>query len=151
MAAKAAVRDVGRVMGLQGEADTIARLIPVGPKVTLKGALESIKELQQRYDNSETNRTLIDRALALEGTVRSTGIHAAGVVVSRKPLDEIVPLQLRDPKDPKSWLVSQYEQGHLEELGLLKFDFLGLSNLTILQNSVKFIKETRGIDLDLDG
>jgi DNA polymerase-3 subunit alpha len=150
MAAKAAVRDVGRVMGLQGEADTIARLIPTGPKVTLKGSLESIKELQQRYENSETNRTLIDRALALEGTVRSTGIHAAGVVVSRKPLDEIVPLQLRDPKDPKSWLVSQYEQGHLEELGLLKFDFLGLSNLTILQNSVKFIKESRGIDLDLE-
>ncbi|HEX6779758.1 MAG TPA: DNA polymerase III subunit alpha, partial [Ktedonobacterales bacterium] len=150
MAAKAAVRDVGRVMSLQGEADTIARLIPVGPKVTLKGSLESIKELQQRYENSETNRTLIDRALALEGTVRSTGIHAAGVVVSRKPLDEIVPLQLRDPKDPKSWLVSQYEQGHLEELGLLKFDFLGLSNLTILQNSVNFIKESRGIDLDLE-
>ncbi len=150
MAAKAAVRDVGRVMGLQSEADTIARLIPTGPKVTLKGSLESIKDLQQRYTNSETTKTLLDTALALEGTVRSTGIHAAGVVVSRNPLVEIVPLQLRDAKDPKSWLVSQYEQGHLEELGLLKFDFLGLSNLTILQNSVRFIKESQGIDLDLD-
>ena len=150
MAAKAAVRDVGRVLGLPGEADTIARLIPTGPKVTLRGSLETIKDLQQRYENSETTRTILDRALALEGTIRSTGIHAAGVVISREPLVDVLPLQLRDAKDPKSWLVSQYEQEYLEEMGLLKFDFLGLSNLTILQNSVKFIKETRGFDIDLD-
>ncbi|HLW03896.1 MAG TPA: DNA polymerase III subunit alpha [Ktedonobacterales bacterium] len=150
MAAKAAVRDVGRVLSLQNEADTIARLIPTGPKVTLRGSMETIKDLQQRYDGSETTRTILDKALALEGTIRSTGIHAAGVVISREPLVDVLPLQLRDPKDLKSWLVSQYEQGYLEELGLLKFDFLGLSNLTILQNSVKFIKETRGIELDLD-
>ncbi len=150
MAAKAAVRDVGRVLSLQGEADTIARLIPTGPKVTLRGSLETVKELQQRYENSETTKTILDKAMALEGTIRSTGIHAAGVVVSREPLVNLVPLQLRDAKDPKSWLVTQYEQAHLEELGLLKFDFLGLSNLTILQNTVKFIKATRGIDLDLD-
>jgi DNA polymerase-3 subunit alpha len=150
MAAKAAVRDVGRVLSLQGEADTIARLIPTGPKVTLRGSLETIRELQQRYESSETTRTILDKAQALEGTIRSTGIHAAGVVVSREPLVEMVPLQLRDPKDPKSWLVAQYEQAHLEELGLLKFDFLGLSNLTILQNTVKFIKATRGLDLDID-
>jgi DNA polymerase-3 subunit alpha len=150
MAAKAAVRDVGRVLSLQSEADTIARLIPTGPKVTLRGSLETVKDLQQRYENSDTTKTILDTALALEGTIRSTGIHAAGVVISREPLADSVPLQLRDSKDPKSWLVSQYEQGYLEELGLLKFDFLGLSNLTILQNSVKFIKETHGIDLDLD-
>ncbi|HEY7125598.1 MAG TPA: DNA polymerase III subunit alpha [Ktedonobacterales bacterium] len=150
MAAKAAVRDVGRVLSLQGEADTIARMIPTGPKVTLRGSLETIKDLQQRYDSSETTKTILDKALALEGTIRSTGIHAAGVVVSREPLVDMVPLQRRDPKDPKSWLVAQYEQAYLEELGLLKFDFLGLSNLTILQNTVKFIKATRGIDLDID-
>ncbi len=150
MAAKAAVRDVGRVLSLQSEADTIARLIPTGPKVTLRGSLETIKDLQQRYENSETTRTILDKALALEGTIRSTGIHAAGVVISREPLVDVLPLQLRDAKDPKSWLVSQYEQTYLEELGLLKFDFLGLSNLTILQNTVRFIKETRGTDLDLD-
>jgi DNA polymerase-3 subunit alpha len=150
MAAKAAVRDVGRVLSLQSEADTIARLIPTGPKVTLRGSLETIRELQQRYENSETTRTIVDKALALEGTIRSVGIHAAGVVISREPLVDVLPLQLRDAKDPKSWLVSQYEQAHLEELGLLKFDFLGLSNLTILQNTVKFIKESRGEDVDLD-
>jgi DNA polymerase-3 subunit alpha len=150
MAAKAAVRDVGRVLSLQSEADTIARLIPTGPKVTLRGSLETIKDLQKRYEESETTKTILDTALALEGTIRSTGIHAAGVVISREPLVDVLPLQLRDAKDPKSWLVSQYEQTYLEELGLLKFDFLGLSNLTILQNSVKFIKEARGIDLDLD-
>ena len=93
---------------------------------------------------------LVDMARGLEGTVRSTGIHAAGVVISRDPLETVVPLQLRDYKDPNPWLVSQYEQAHLEELGLLKFDFLGLSNLTILMNSQKFIQQTRGIEIDLD-
>ncbi|HST87213.1 MAG TPA: DNA polymerase III subunit alpha, partial [Ktedonobacterales bacterium] len=151
MAAKAAVRDVGRVMGLQAEADRVARLIPTGPRVTIDGSLESVRELKQIYEQSAQIRTLVDMAKDLEGTVRSTGIHAAGVVISREPLDTVVPLQLRDYKDPKdTWLVSQYEQGHLEELGLIKFDFLGLSNLTILMNCVKFIRETRGIEIDLD-
>ncbi|GAC1447107.1 MAG: DNA polymerase III subunit alpha [Ktedonobacterales bacterium] len=150
MAAKAAIRDVGRVMGMQAEADRVARLIPTGPKVTIQGSLHGVKELRQLYEQSAQVRRLVDRALELEGTVRSTGIHAAGVVISREPLDTVVPLQLRDYKDPNPWLVSQYEQAHLEELGLLKFDFLGLSNLTILQNAQRFIQETRGIEIDLD-
>ncbi len=151
MAAKAAVRDVGRVMGMQIEADGVARLIPSGPNVSLKGALEGVRELKQKYEQSAQIRQLIDMALTLEGAVRSTGIHAAGVVISRDPLDQTVPLQLRDYKDPSNtWLVSQYEQGHLEEMGLIKFDFLGLSNLTILMNCRRFIQETRGIDIDLD-
>jgi DNA polymerase III subunit alpha len=150
MAAKAAIRDVGRVMGIPNEADRVARLIPAGPKVTLKGSLENVKELRQAYEQSAQIRRLVDRALDLEGTVRGTGIHAAGVVISCESLDEVVPLQLRDSKDPKSWLVSQYEQAHLEELGLLKMDFLGLSNLTTLHNTQRFIKQTHGIDIDLD-
>jgi DNA polymerase-3 subunit alpha len=150
MAARAAVRDVGRVMSRQNEADRIARLIPFGPKVTLRGALNDVRELQTLYEESPTVREIIDAALALEGTVRSTGVHAAGVVVARDPLVEMVPLQLRDTKDANSWLVAQYEQTHLESLGLLKFDFLGLSNITILQNTVKFIRESRGVELDLD-
>jgi len=151
MAAKAAVRDVGRVMGMQNEADRVARMIPSGPNISLKGSLDNVKELKQAYDQSAQIRQLVDMALTLEGTVRSTGIHAAGVVISRDPLDETVPLQLRDYKDPSNtWLVSQYEQGHIEDLGLIKFDFLGLSNLTILMNCRKFIQETRGIDIDLD-
>ena len=150
MAANAAIRDVGRVMGMPADADRVARLIPAGPKVTLKGSLADVKELRATYEQSPQIRKLVDMALDLEGTVRSTGIHAAGVVISREPLETVVPLQLRDYKDPNPWLVSQYEQAHLEELGLIKFDFLGLSNLTILQNCQRFIHETRGITLDLD-
>jgi DNA polymerase-3 subunit alpha len=150
MAAKAAVRDVGRVMGMQNEADRVARLIPTGPKVTINSALKDVAELRQTYETNSQIRTLVDTARDLEGTVRSTGIHAAGVVISREPLETVVPLQLRDYKEANPWLVSQYEQAHLEELGLLKFDFLGLSNLTILMNSQKFIQQTRGIEIDLD-
>ncbi len=151
MAAKAAVRDVGRVMGMQAEADRVARLIPAGPKVTLDGSLENVRDLKQVYNQSQEIRSLVDMARSLEGTVRSTGIHAAGVVISRVPLDTVVPLQYRDYKDPNNtWLVSQYEQMHIEDLGLIKFDFLGLSNLTILTNARKFIQETRGIEIDLD-
>jgi DNA polymerase-3 subunit alpha len=150
MAAKAAVRDVGRVMGMQNEADRVARLIPAGPKVTINSALKDVADLRQTYETNSQIRKLVDTALDLEGTVRSTGIHAAGVVISREPLETVVPLQLRDYKEANPWLVSQYEQAHLEELGLLKFDFLGLSNLTILMNSQKFIQQTRGIEIDLD-
>ena len=150
MAAKAAIRDVGRVMGLQNEADRLARLIPTGPNVTLNGSLEQVKELATAYKQDPNAQKIIDIARQLEGTVRGAGIHAAGVLISREPLEQTVPLQYRDYKDPNPWLVSQYEQAHLEELGLLKFDFLGLSNLTILQNCQEFIRQTRGIEIDLD-
>ena len=150
MAAKAAIRDVGRVMGLQNEADRLARLIPTGPNVSLNGAMEQVKELASAYKQDPNANRIIEMARQLEGTVRGVGIHAAGVLVSREPLAQTVPLQYRDYKDPNPWLVSQYEQAHLEELGLLKFDFLGLSNLTILQNCQEFIRQTRGIEIDLD-
>jgi DNA polymerase-3 subunit alpha len=150
MAAKAAIRDVGRVMGLQNEADRLARLIPAGPNVTLDGSLEQVRELATAYKQDPNANKIIDIARQLEGTVRGAGIHAAGVLISREPLEQTVPLQYRDYKDPNPWLVSQYEQAHLEELGLLKFDFLGLSNLTILQNCQEFIRQTRGIEIDLD-
>jgi DNA polymerase-3 subunit alpha len=150
MAAKAAVRDVGRVLGRQSDADRLARMIPTGPKVTLTSAKESSKELEQALQVDESLRKIYDMAKTVEGSVRSTGVHAAAVVVARDPLVEYVPLQLRDYKDPNSWLIAQYEQAHIEALGLLKMDFLGLSNLTILQNTQKFIKENRGEDVDLD-
>jgi DNA polymerase-3 subunit alpha len=150
MAAKAAIRDVGRVMGLQNEADRLARLIPTGPNVTLTDSLEKVKELAAAHKQDPNAHKIIEMARQLEGTVRGVGIHAAGVLVSREPLEQTVPLQFRDYKDPNPWLVSQYEQAHLEELGLLKFDFLGLSNLTILQNCQEFIRQTRGIEIDLD-
>jgi len=150
MAAKNSVKDVARVMGLQELGDRITRLIPSGPKVTLQNSLDGVRELNDLYKESTQARELIDQALALEGAVRGTGVHAAGVLIANERLDNFVPLQLRDPKDSKKGRVTQYEQAHLEELGLIKFDFLGLSNLTILDNTIKFIKAARGEDVVLE-
>src|SRR2546421_6816019 len=150
MAAKASVKDVARVMGEQGVGDRITRLIPTGPKVTLQGSLESVRELNDLYKENQVAQEIIDQALKLEGAVRTTGVHAAGVIVANEALEHFVPLQLRDPKDPRKGRITQYEQAHLEELGLIKFDFLGLSNLTILDNTLKFIKHSRGEDVVLE-
>src|SRR5229473_750975 len=150
MAAKASVKDVARVMGEQEVGDRITRLIPTGPKVTLKGSLDGVKELNELYRESKPARDIIDQALKLEGSVRTTGVHAAGIIIANEPLEHFVPLQLRDPRDPGKGRITQYEQTHLEELGLIKFDFLGLSNLTILDNTLKFIKQSRGEELVLE-
>ncbi|MBA2288650.1 MAG: DNA polymerase III subunit alpha, partial [Ktedonobacteraceae bacterium] len=150
MAAKASVKDAARVMGRQEVGDRITRLIPTGPKVTLQGSLDGVRELGDLYRQNPEAQELIDQALKLEGAVRSTGVHAAGVLIANEPLERFVPLQLRDPKDPSQGRVTQYEQSHLEELGLIKFDFLGLSNLTILDNALTFIKQARGEDLVLE-
>lgn len=150
MAAKASVKDVARVMGLQSVGDRITRIIPIGPKVTLQGSLDSIKELADLYKEEPEAKQIIDEALKLEGSVRSTGIHAAGVIVANEALEHFVPLQARDSKDPSKGRITQYEQAHLEELGLIKFDFLGLSNLTILDNTLKYIKATLGEDVILE-
>src|SRR6266702_3272270 len=150
MAAKAAVKDVARVMGRQDLGDRITRLIPVGPKVTLQGSLDSVKELNDLYKESRVAQQLIDQALKLKGAVRSTGVHAAGVIIANEPLERFVPLQLRDPKDASKGRITQYEQAHLEELGLIKFDFLGLSNLTILDNALKYIQQSRREEIVLE-
>ena len=150
MAAKASVKDVARVMGEQEVGDRITRLIPTGPKVTLQGSLDSVKELAELYKESRVAQDIIDQALKLEGAVRTTGVHAAGVIIANEPLEHFVPLQLRDPKDTSKGRITQYEQAHLEELGLIKFDFLGLSNLTILENTLKFIKQSRSEEVVLE-
>src|SRR6202035_165980 len=95
-------------------------------------------------------QSIIDQALKLEGSLRSTGVHAAGVIIANEALERFVPLQLRDPKDPSKGRITQYEQAHLEELGLIKFDFLGLSNLTILDNTLKYIKAVHGEDVIME-
>ncbi len=142
MAAKASVKDAARVMGEQEVGDRITRLIPTGPKVTLQGSLDTVKDLNDLYKESRVAQQIIDQALKLEGAVRTTGVHAAGVIIANEPLEHFVPLQSRDPKDLSKGRITQYEQAHLEELGLIKFDFLGLSNLTILDNALKFIKQS---------
>ena len=150
MAAKASVKDVARVMGEQEIGDRITRLIPAGPNVTLQKSLDNVKELNDLYKESKVAQEIIDQALKLEGAVRTTGVHAAGVIIANEALDHFVPLQLRDPKDSSKGRITQYEQVHLEELGLIKFDFLGLSNLTILDNTLKYIKVTRDEEVVLE-
>ena len=150
MAAKASVKDVARVMGEQEVGDRITRLIPMGPHVTLQRSLDNVRELNDLYKESRVVQEIIDQALKLEGAVRSTGVHAAGVIVANEPLEKFVPLQLRDSKDSGKGRITQYEQAHLEELGLIKFDFLGLSNLTILDNTLKYIKAAHDEEVVLE-
>jgi DNA polymerase-3 subunit alpha len=143
MLARAAVRDVARVLGMPyGEADRVAKAIPFG--VTLDDSRRNFGELQQLEQEPHVER-LLDLAEKVEGLVRSTGTHAAGVVITAEPLIALVPLER---SKGTSAIQTQYEDKSLEKLGLLKFDFLGLSNLTILDEALKLIKTSRGIDID---
>ena len=137
LAAKASVRDVGRAIGMPlHEVDRVARLIPVGPKVTIENSLTSVSDLQQLYDNDDAARDLIDKAKKLEGVARHSSTHAAGVVISRDPLVQHVPLQRAGGK-AEGDITTQYPMGNLEELGLLKMDFLGLRTLTLIGKAVE--------------
>jgi DNA polymerase-3 subunit alpha len=148
MLARAAIRDVGRVLGHSyGEVDRIAKAVPNQLGIKLDDALESAPALREQYDTDPGVKRVIDFAKQLEGVARNASTHAAGVVISREPLTELMPLQKATNSDA---LMTQYEMHAIEALGLLKFDFLGLSNLTILKNAVDLIKAHRGIDIDLD-
>lgn len=137
MAAKAVVRDVGRVLGLgYGVVDGIAKLVPNELGIKLKDALEKEEELQAKYDNDDDARQLLELALKLEGTVRNTGKHAGGVVIGSKPLDQFCPL-LCDPDG--SSVVTQLDKNDVEYAGLVKFDFLGLRTLTIIDWALQSI------------
>jgi DNA polymerase-3 subunit alpha len=143
MLARAAVRDVARVLGMPyGEADRVAKAIPFGQ--TLEDAREMVAELRDLEQEPHIVR-LLDLAEKVEGLVRSTGTHAAGVVITREPLTELVPLERS--KGNAEAIQVQYEDKALERLGLLKFDFLGLANLTILDRALKLIRDKRGIDV----
>jgi len=146
MLARAAVRDVARVLGMSyGEADRVAKVIPTGPTApTLSESRVEVAELEQLAQAPEVSR-LIDLAEKVEGLVRSTGTHAAGVVITRDPLTTLVPIER--PKGKAEGYQTQYEDKQIEKLGLLKFDFLGLSNLTILDHALKLIERQRGITI----
>jgi DNA polymerase-3 subunit alpha len=147
MAARGSIRDVGRVQQIPlPEVDRIAKLVPFGPEVTLPKALESVKDLKSLYDNDERIKKLIDTAMKIEGMVRHASVHAAGVVISKDPLSEYVPLQKLD----ENLIVTQYSMEDLEKIGLLKMDFLGLRNLTMIAHAVEILKATRGIELDIN-
>ncbi len=140
MAARMAVRDVGRVLGLSyGEVDIIAKLIPAG--VHLQEAIDTVPELKELYKSSMNVQQCINIALKLEGVVRHASMHAAGVVISKDSLTEYCPLQEAQKGDIST--VTQYSMNPIEHLGLLKMDFLGLSNLSIIQNALRIINKTR--------
>ncbi|MCI8912966.1 MAG: DNA polymerase III subunit alpha [Lawsonibacter sp.] len=148
MAARGSVRDVGRVLGVPyGEVDALAKLIPSGPgalHITLEDALKLSKQLKDAYDENPATKKLIDTAMAIEGMPRNTSTHAAGVVITRRPVVDYVPLAANDGQP-----VTQYVMTTLEELGLLKMDFLGLRNLTVLDDAAKMVRnQVPGFTLD---
>ncbi|AQR97923.1 DNA polymerase III subunit alpha [Clostridium saccharoperbutylacetonicum] len=146
MAARLCIRDVGRAMNYSyTEVDKIAKMIPTMLGITIEKALDLNPELKAAYDSDERIKTLIDVSMDLEGLPRHSSTHAAGVVIASKPLVEYVPLQKND-----EMIVTQFGMNTLEELGLLKMDFLGLRTLTVMSDAIKMVKENRGVDIDLD-
>jgi DNA polymerase III subunit alpha len=148
MLARAAIRDVGRVLGHSyGDVDRIAKAVPNQLGIKLDEAIEISPELRQMVEGDPSVRRITDFARQLEGVARNASTHAAGVVISREPLTELMPLQRATNSDA---LMTQYEMHGIEALGLLKFDFLGLSNLTILRHAVDLVRQEREIEIDLD-
>ncbi|MEG1583117.1 MAG: DNA polymerase III subunit alpha, partial [Cetobacterium sp.] len=146
MKARAALRDVGRVLDINlAKVDKVAKLIPTF--TTLEGALKESLELREIYSEDKEIRNLIDLSQRLENKVRHASIHAAGVVITKEPLTDVVPLY-SDNKDKT--ISTQYQMKELEELGLLKMDFLGLRNLTNIQRTIDYIKETKGKNIKLE-
>lgn len=144
MAAKGAIRDVGRAINMAySQVDYIAKMIPTDLGMTIGKALEVNKTLKEEYDNNEEVKNLIDMAMAVEGLSRHTSTHAAGVVISKEPITKYAPL-LRNGDS----ITTQYNMIELEELGLLKMDFLGLRTLTVIRDAVKLIEENHGIKVD---
>ncbi len=147
MAARAAVRDVGRALGIPyAQVDNIAKMIPWEPNITIEKALKMESRLKELMKNDKDIKKLIETASSLEGLARHASTHAAGIVLSRKPLNDYVPLQ----KTAEGEICTQYAMADLEELGLLKMDFLGLRTLTVISNALKIIKHTRGEKVDID-
>ncbi len=151
MGAKAALRDVGRGLGMSyGDVDRIAKMVPLKSR-TLDDALRANSAFQEVYDSEEAVRGLVDHAKGLEGIVHHVSTHAAGVLIADEPLSSTVPLQ-RPPRgdENSSVMMTQYSMDPVAKLGLLKMDFLGLTNLTILDRAVKLLDETRGIKIDIN-
>jgi DNA polymerase-3 subunit alpha len=146
MAARAVIRDVGRVLKMNySEVDRIAKLVPEQLKIKLEEALKSVAELRQVSERDETSRRLIEHALVLEGLARHASTHAAGVVITPEELTNYVPLY----KTKEGDVTTQYDMKSLEDVGLLKMDFLGLRTLTVIQKTVDAVR-ARGISLDID-
>ena len=150
LGARAAIRDVGRALGMSyGSVDQVARLIPVRPNIRLEDAMMEVKELTDMYNADEVIRRLIDTAKKLEGISRHSSTHAAGVVISREPLTQYLPMQRASKDSGQHSAMTQFSMDNVARLGLLKLDFLGLANLTLLAKARDVIREQHGIELDL--
>ena len=151
LGARAAVRDVGRALAMPyGDVDRVARMIPFKLHITLKEAMELNPELKEAVDGEESVKNLVETAQGLEGVTRHSSTHAAGVVISEEPLDEVIPLQRPVGSDEETvTATTQYAMEPVAALGLLKMDFLGLVNLTVLAKARDLIAETRGMRFDL--
>ena len=149
MAARAAVRDVARVLQVPyAEADRLSKMIPPpaqGRHIPLKVSVVEDADLKKEYESNPTSKRVLDFAMRLEGTMRSHGVHAAGVVIAPEPVVNYVPLEMAQ----KGVVATQFPMGPVEELGLLKMDFLGLSNLTIINNALRIIKKVYKNEIDL--
>lgn len=150
MAARNAVRDVARVLQVAySEADHLAKMIPMpvqGRHIPLAKSLKENFDLKNEYDNNPTAKTVFDLAVQLEGTIRSHGVHAAGVVIAPDDIVQFAPLEMAQ----KGVVSTQYSMGPIEELGLLKIDFLGLSNLTTINNALRIIKRVNNVTIDIN-
>ena len=146
MSARMVIRDVARVLDLPySEADTLAKMIPNELHITIKKAMEQNKELKDLYEKDEQIHKLLNIAMGLEGMPRQASTHACGIVITKDPVDTYVPLYVRDGQ-----IATQYIMTTLEELGLLKMDFLGLRTLTVIQDTKNLVKQNRGIDVQFD-
>src|SRR5438270_8189914 len=147
MAAKAAIKDVGRVMDIPyNEVDRIAKMVPTTLNITLEQALHASSALQAAYDNEPQVKDLLDTARKLEGLVRNAGVHAAGVVIAAEPLINLVPLHRTKNEE----IVTAFDMKAIEKMGLLKMDFLGLTTLTVLTDALRLIEQRQGQALDLN-
>lgn len=149
MAARGSIRDVARSLGMSfADGDRIAKLIPGKPGTTLKESLEGVAELKEIYDSEPNMKHLLDMAMKLEGVARHASTHACGVIIADKPLTDYVPLATNQKGPMKS--LTQFSMVDCETVGLLKMDFLGLSNLTIIKNALRIIKKRHNKEIDID-
>lgn len=146
MSARMVIRDVGRVLDVPyAETDKIAKMVPNELHITIKKAMEQNRELRDLYEQNSDMKKMLDIAMALEGMPRQASTHACGIVITKDPVVDYVPLYRRD-----DIISTQYIMTTLEELGLLKMDFLGLRTLTVIQDTIELVKANRGIDVEFD-
>ncbi|MFQ5997336.1 MAG: DNA polymerase III subunit alpha, partial [Dehalococcoidales bacterium] len=150
LGAKAAIRDVGRALGMTySDVDRVARLVPYSPTMTLARALSENNELRNIYEEDSIIRNLVDSARRVEGIARHASTHAAGVVISKEPLAKYVPLQWGSKVNGQESVMTQFSMDDIAQIGLLKMDFLGLANLTILGKAKEIIAQNHGVDINL--